>query len=134
MRLAVGAARRSASRSPSAGAAHFPAVRPAESSGYPSDSTHGTQEGRHLDKGGPEPLNWWPKCPQLDPNTLDDGIRETVFLLRNAGYKTFISCEGGRGHAFHEPTIGLKVQEGTSFGSMTGWFRFCNRKGVGSLR
>jgi hypothetical protein len=48
--------------------------------------------------------------PQLDPNTLDDGIRETVLLLRKAGYKTFTSCEGGRGHAFREPTIGLKVQ------------------------
>lgn len=47
---------------------------------------------------------------RLDPNTLDDGIRETVLLLRKAGYKTFTSCEGGRGHAFREPTIGLKVQ------------------------
>lgn len=47
---------------------------------------------------------------RLDPNTLDDGIRETVLLLRKAGYKTFTSCEGGRGHAFHEPTIGLKAK------------------------
>jgi hypothetical protein len=47
---------------------------------------------------------------RLDPNTLDNGIRETVLLLRKAGYKTFTSCEGGRGHAFREPTIGLKVQ------------------------
>ena len=47
---------------------------------------------------------------RLDPNALDDGIREAVLLLRKAGYKTFTSCEGGRGHAFPEPTIGLKVQ------------------------
>jgi len=50
------------------------------------------------------------EMPQLDPQTLDDGIRETVLSLRKAGYKTFTSCEGGRGHAFREPTIGLKVQ------------------------
>ncbi len=47
---------------------------------------------------------------KLDPHTLDDGIREIVLLLRKAGYKTFTSCEGGRGHSFREPTIGLTVQ------------------------
>lgn len=47
---------------------------------------------------------------KLDSHTLDDGIRETVLLLRKAGYKTFTSCEGGKGHAFQEPTIGLRVK------------------------
>ncbi len=46
--------------------------------------------------------------PRLDPHTLDDGIREIVQLLREAGYETFTSCEGGRGHPFREPTVGLK--------------------------
>lgn len=26
-----------------------------------------------------------------------------------AGYETFTSCEGGKGHAFKEPTIGLRI-------------------------
>jgi hypothetical protein len=43
------------------------------------------------------------------PDMLDDGIRETVLLLRQAGYKTFTSCEGGRGHPFREPTVGLRL-------------------------
>ena len=46
----------------------------------------------------------------FDPNMLDDGIREIVLLLRQAGYKTFTSCEGGRGHPFREPTVGLKLE------------------------
>lgn len=48
--------------------------------------------------------------PRLAPYTLDDGIQEAVLLLRKAGYQTFTSCEGGRGHAFREPTIGLEVK------------------------
>ncbi len=43
-------------------------------------------------------------------DTLDEGIREIVLLLRKAGYKTFTSCEGGRGHPFREPTVGLKLE------------------------
>jgi hypothetical protein len=36
---------------------------------------------------------------------LDDGIRPIVALLRARGIETFESCEGGAGHAFHEPTV-----------------------------
>lgn len=36
---------------------------------------------------------------------LDPGIREVVKLLRDAGVETFESCQGGTGHAFHEPTV-----------------------------
>lgn len=36
---------------------------------------------------------------------LDDGIRQAVTILRESGIETFESCEGGDGHAFHEPTI-----------------------------
>lgn len=36
---------------------------------------------------------------------LDDGIREIVLCLIGGGVETFESCEGGRGHAFPEPTV-----------------------------
>ena len=41
---------------------------------------------------------------------LDDGIRSTVLALRQAGYATFTSCEGGRGHPFSSPTVGLRLK------------------------
>ena len=47
-----------------------------------------------------------------DPSELDDGIRDTVVLLWEAGFKTFTSCEGGRGHSFRNETIGLELDEG----------------------
>jgi hypothetical protein len=36
---------------------------------------------------------------------LDPGIRDHVAILRAAGIETFESCQGGEGHAFHEPTV-----------------------------
>ncbi len=36
---------------------------------------------------------------------LDRGIMPFVMILRNGGIETFESCEGGKGHAFLEPTI-----------------------------
>jgi len=36
---------------------------------------------------------------------LDPGIRKAVLLLRQGGIETFESCQGGPGHAFHEPTV-----------------------------
>lgn len=39
------------------------------------------------------------------PSELDAGIRRAVLVLRSAGIETFESCEGGQGHAYHEPTI-----------------------------
>ena len=48
--------------------------------------------------------------PRFDPSRLDEGIREIVLLLRKAGYKTFTSCEGGRGRPFPEPTVGLEME------------------------
>lgn len=36
---------------------------------------------------------------------LDPGIRRYVEVLRQSGVETFESCEGGNGHAFHEPTV-----------------------------
>jgi hypothetical protein len=49
---------------------------------------------------------------KLNPAVLDPGIRDSVLLLRKAGFKTFTSCEGGKGHAFQRGTIGLEL-EGT---------------------
>ena len=46
----------------------------------------------------------------FDPKSLDDGIRDTVMLLRDAGFKTFTSCQGGRGHSFQHETIGLELE------------------------
>jgi hypothetical protein len=36
---------------------------------------------------------------------LDKGIERAVTILNDNGIETFESCEGGLGHAFHEPTI-----------------------------
>jgi len=36
---------------------------------------------------------------------LDDGIKDAVIILREAGIETFESCQGGEGHAYFEPTI-----------------------------
>lgn len=36
---------------------------------------------------------------------LDPGIKKAVMLLQKEGIGTFESCEGGKGHAFPEPTI-----------------------------
>ena len=46
----------------------------------------------------------------LDPHVLDDGIRDTVVLLQQGGFRTFTSCEGGRGHAFQHETIGIELE------------------------
>ena len=45
----------------------------------------------------------------IDPNDLDEGICDAVLLLREAGFKTFTSCEGGWGHSFRHETIGLEL-------------------------
>jgi hypothetical protein len=36
---------------------------------------------------------------------LDEGIAHVVVTLRRAGVETFESCEGGRGHAYPDPTV-----------------------------
>ena len=46
---------------------------------------------------------------KIDPSDLDPGIRDAVLLLQTAGFKTFTSCEGGRGHSFRHETIGLEL-------------------------
>ena len=46
----------------------------------------------------------------FNPKMLDDGIRGMVVLLRDGGFKTFTSCQGGKGHAFQHETIGLELE------------------------
>lgn len=41
---------------------------------------------------------------------LDEGIAETVHLLRNNGFDTFSSCDGGLGHTFSMPTIRIACE------------------------
>jgi len=36
---------------------------------------------------------------------LDEGIREIVCTLIAHGIETYESCQGGDGHAYHEPTV-----------------------------
>jgi hypothetical protein len=48
-------------------------------------------------------------------DSLDDGIREAVKILAEAGIETFESCEGGEGHAYPEPTIRFHGERGEGF-------------------
>jgi hypothetical protein len=41
----------------------------------------------------------------IDLARLDQGIRPIVEILLANGVETFESCEGGKGHAFHVPTV-----------------------------
>jgi len=43
--------------------------------------------------------------PKLYDPPLDEGIRQYVESLTDAGVETYESCEGGPGHAYAEPTI-----------------------------
>lgn len=44
------------------------------------------------------------KRASFDP-PLDPWIEPGVLVLRAAGVETFESCDGGKGHAYAEPTI-----------------------------
>lgn len=45
-------------------------------------------------------------CRQMDGDCpLDRWISYAVKVLRDGGVETYESCQGGAGHAFHEPTI-----------------------------
>jgi len=56
------------------------------------------QESRVVTSGMP------PRPEKFSP-PLDSGITRAVKVLRAAGVETFESCQGGRGHAFPEPTV-----------------------------
>jgi hypothetical protein len=46
--------------------------------------------------------------PRPKGAAYDHGIRKTVELLQQNGIETYESCEGGRGHAYHEPTVDFR--------------------------
>ncbi len=46
---------------------------------------------------------------------LDPGIRRIVKILMENGIETFESCEGGRGHAYLEPTVCFHGQQSEGF-------------------
>jgi len=46
---------------------------------------------------------------KINLDDIDPGIRDAVLLLRKAGFTTFTSCEGGKGHSFRHETIGLEL-------------------------
>ena len=52
---------------------------------------------------------------RLRERPLDPRIRRTVEILRSKGVETFESCQGGRGHAFHEPTVRFHGRQGEGF-------------------
>lgn len=50
---------------------------------------------------------------------MDNGIKEAVVLLREHGVETFESCEGGRGHAFPEPTVRFHGDKAEGFRALS---------------
>jgi len=42
---------------------------------------------------------------EFDITQVDVEIRPVVTLLREAGFKTFTSCSGGKGHCFNKPIV-----------------------------
>ena len=53
--------------------------------------------------------------PQRRDGDIDPGIADVVARLQSAGIETFESCEGGPGHAFHEPTVRFHGQPAAGF-------------------
>lgn len=47
--------------------------------------------------------------------SIDGRIRDVVRILHDNGIETFESCEGGKGHAFHEPTVRFHGGKGEGF-------------------
>jgi hypothetical protein len=47
--------------------------------------------------------------------TVDAGVRVYVRALLEEGVETFESCEGGKGHAFPEPTVRFHGDNGAGF-------------------
>ena len=51
---------------------------------------------------------------EYDP-PLDEGIRRYVEVLNANGIETFESCQGGDGHAYHEPTVRFEGERAVGF-------------------
>jgi len=50
---------------------------------------------------------------------LDSGIRDAVRILAEAGVETCESCQGGKGHAYPEPTIRFYGERSAGFHALT---------------
>lgn len=46
---------------------------------------------------------------------LDAGIKRYVEILNDRGIETFESCQGGKGHAYPEPTIRMHGERSEGF-------------------
>jgi hypothetical protein len=61
-----------------------------------------------------------------DFSFVDSGIRMAVEILNKHGFKTFESCQGGKGHFFHEPTVRF---EGSEFDCIKA-YEICQAEGL----
>ena len=59
---------------------------------------------------------------EYDP-PLDAGIQDAVAVLRGSGVETFESCEGGPGHAYHEPTVRFHGDQAEGFNALAAAMR-----------
>lgn len=72
-------------------------------------------EGKFFNAEGGAP--WRTKMmPDSWYQNLDEGIRFAVLVLHAAGIETCQSCQGGEGHAYHEPTVDLVAGHGDAWG------------------
>jgi len=85
--------------------------------------------------------------PPYGPNgysRLDPGIRQIVKILRENGVETFESCEGGKRHAFFEPTVrfhgghaeglkalGIALQHGLKVSELRRYYSILDGEAVG---
>ncbi len=62
----------------------------------------------------------------IDFKEIDKGIITAVELLRDYGFETFESCQGGAGHCFEDPTIRFF---GSEFDLIRAW-EICSLHGM----
>ena len=58
--------------------------------------------------------------PEASYRSLDPGIRFAVRVLHANGFETCQSCQGGKGHAYDEPTVEMVAEAAcaTGFGAL----------------
>lgn len=67
----------------------------------------------------PKRFERWCREYEAFQRHLDPGIRDAVRILYTAGIETFESCEGGKGHAYPEPTVRFSGQSAEGFRAFT---------------
>jgi len=64
--------------------------------------------------------NFTPSIDSLPhDHIMDPGIVRAVSALQAAGVETFESCQGGTGHAFHEPTVRFHGSQAEGFRALS---------------